>query len=277
MSEGSSGPSAALRRRTSARPIRRGPGQEVLATARRRRRAAAVGDHDRLERRERRRRRPRAWRRSRCRGSRVTVTSTRAPAARQDVGRLGALEPRVHRDEDRAGREDAEDGHHPLGAVEAPDRHPVAGLDPGCDQRGAEAVGPRRPARRTSGWSPRRVRPPGRRTAPRRAASMAGMVGQAAPARPAHAATTASVGRRRLRMLLFPYNNVTFKRRPHKKPRSVRPFADAARGRRDGHDCARAVLRPLRLRNRRRSVPGLEAAARRGAALLTTRSTSSTR
>ena len=37
--------------------------------------------------------------------------------------------------------------------------------------------------------------------------------------------------------------------------------------RRHGHHCTRAVLRPLRLRHRCRSVPGVEAVPRRGAAL----------
>ena len=60
------------------------------------------------------------------------------PAPGEDVRRLGALEARVHRDEDRARGEEAERGDDPLGAVPAPDRHTITGLDPGLDQRGAE-------------------------------------------------------------------------------------------------------------------------------------------
>ena len=88
------------------------------------------------------------------------------PAPGEDVRRLGALEPRVHRDQDRAGREQAERRHDPLGAVAAPDRHPVAGLDACPDQRGAERPGVTGQLARTTGRPPRRGRPPGRRTAP---------------------------------------------------------------------------------------------------------------
>ncbi len=64
-----------------------------------------------------------------------------SPAARQDLRRLGTLEPRVHRDEDRACREQAQRRHDPLDAVAAPDRHPIAGLEPGHHERGAEPPG----------------------------------------------------------------------------------------------------------------------------------------
>ena len=70
------------------------------------------------------------------------------PAPGEDDRRLGALEARVHRDQDRARGEQAQRGHDPLGAVAAPDRHPVAGLDARLDQGGGEASAPPGPARR---------------------------------------------------------------------------------------------------------------------------------
>ena len=56
----------------------------------------------------------------------------------EDVGRLDAFEPGVDRHEDGTGLEDPEHGHDPLGAVEGPDRHPVARLDAGGHERRAE-------------------------------------------------------------------------------------------------------------------------------------------
>ena len=86
-----------------------------------------------------------------------------------------------------------------------------------------------------------------------------------------------------LRTVLFPRNNDTFSERRHEPHTAAGTLVAAPQrpkpqqGRRDGHDGARAVLRPLRLRHRRRPLPGLEATARRGTPLLTTRSTSSMR
>src|SRR5207248_323144 len=52
----------------------------------------------------------------------------------EHIAGLAALEPRVEWYDDTAGREDAEGGDHPLGAVRRPDRDTVAGLDTSRDQ-----------------------------------------------------------------------------------------------------------------------------------------------
>ena len=70
----------------------------------------------------------------------MTVTRS-GPGSEQDVGGLGPFEPGVDGDEHRTGRGEAEQRHHPLGAVEGPDGHPVAGLDARSDQGGAERAG----------------------------------------------------------------------------------------------------------------------------------------
>ena len=57
------------------------------------------------------------------------------PGPIEDVGGLGALEPRVERHDHAAGRVDAERGVHPLGGVRRPDRDPVAGLHARRDER----------------------------------------------------------------------------------------------------------------------------------------------
>ena len=73
---------------------------------------------------------------------RKSVTVTRSgPRSGQDHRGLGPLESGVDRHQDGAGGEHAEGGHRPLGAVAAPDRYAVAGLDPGGDQRGPELAG----------------------------------------------------------------------------------------------------------------------------------------
>ena len=106
MSDGSSGPTAAARRATSAAAVVGHPGQEVVpsngALGR-----GAVGHDDRLQRRELDARRPEH-------GDVVGAEEVgdgdqgAGAAATQDVGRLDALEPGVHRDEDGAGLEQAE-------------------------------------------------------------------------------------------------------------------------------------------------------------------------
>ena len=199
----------------------------------------------------------------------MTVTRTRAPLRERMTAASAPLNRVFDRDEDRAGGEEAERRHDPLGAVAAPDRHAIARLDPALDQGGAERprrIGQLRVAR---GRRPtRRARPPGRRTAPPRCRAWPGWRARRRRRCPAGSPPATTPGRRRpLRMVLFPYNNVTFDGDPTRRwglARSPEPH----RGRRHGHNCARAVLRPLRLRHRRRPLPGLEAAARRGAALL---------
>src|SRR3954471_9318499 len=62
-----------------------------------------------------------------------------APGA--DVGRLDALEPRVDRHKGCTRFEDAEGRDNPLRTVEAPDRHPVAALDPAGDESCRELAG----------------------------------------------------------------------------------------------------------------------------------------
>ena len=176
MSDGSSGPSAALRRSTSAR----GRG---AAPARKSRHdcacpvGLALGDDDRLERRQR--------------GAGVLEhgdvvraeevgdgDEDAGPAAGEDHGGLGALEAGVDGHQDGAGGEDAEGSHRPFGAVAAPDRHPVARFDSGRDQCGAELPGRLGQLGIRKAWSPRRARPPGRQTASAAPPTMAGMEGQ---------------------------------------------------------------------------------------------------
>jgi hypothetical protein len=52
----------------------------------------------------------------------------------QDVGRLAALEARVHRDEDGPGAQGAQRGQHPLGTIGGPDGDPVGAIDAGRDE-----------------------------------------------------------------------------------------------------------------------------------------------
>ena len=113
------------------------------------------------------------------------MTSTRAPLRARITAASAPLKRVLTGHQDGAGREQAERRHHPLGAVAAPDRHPVAGLDPGRDQRGAELPGRLGQLRVGKVVSPSRT---ATRSANCSAApsSMAGMEGQAA--RPAPAA-----------------------------------------------------------------------------------------
>ncbi len=63
------------------------------------------------------------------------------PTAEQDVRRLPTLEAGVDGHQHRTRRRQAEQGHHPLGAVGGPHGHPVAGLDAGGHQGGGEGAG----------------------------------------------------------------------------------------------------------------------------------------
>ena len=160
MSEGSSGPSAPLRRPTSA-PTRSSPGRGSRAT-RSPPGGLAASDDDGLQRRQRD---PGVLEH----GDVVVAQEIGdghegpGPAPGQHVGRLGALEPRVHRDQDPAGGEDPEDRDHPLDAVECPYGDPVARLDPGGDQGGPKPVGGSRSSAKDK-QCPRPGRPPDRRT-----------------------------------------------------------------------------------------------------------------
>ena len=132
-------------------------------------------------------------------------------AAGEDDGRLGTLEARVDGHQDGAGGQKAERRHRPLDAVAAPDGHAVARLDSRRD-----SAAPNSRADSASSAYVRVVDPS--RTATRSAncvaalPTMAGMEGQG------DVALTAGpkpIRRRPLRMVLFPYNNDTFTRRPH--------------------------------------------------------------
>ena len=150
----------------------------------------------------------------------MTVTSTRGPAALEHLGCLGALEPGVDGHEHGAGGEAAEHRHHPLGAVEGPDGHPLSRLDPRRDERGAELAGPPLSSSvRVRIVSPVADRHPVAEPRAGPASTMAGILGQG-PARTASALTAARCGTCRpvLRTVLLPYNNVSFRTGSHQSP-----------------------------------------------------------